>query len=255
MENTNNNPLVCFFDSGIGGLSLLYECVRILPRVDFTYFADNYRMPYGSLTHEKMLEYVDEAFSFIAAQNPAATVVACNTVTAQCVNYLRQKYKFNIVGIQPAIKPAAARGGKCLVLATPSTAQSQSLNLLAERYGCGVTEIHACPDLAAYIENNIANLSEKEVQKLLPQIEADSVVLGCTHYVFIKEIITDFYNCPVFDGIEGTAAHLAEILGIFDHRAQRGQKISFKGGDFTKNRVIFNRILVEKGHLSQNIEI
>lgn len=254
MENADSNPLVCFFDSGIGGLSLLYECVRILPRVNFTYFADNYRMPYGSLTHEKILEYVDDVFSAIAAQNPAAAVVACNTVTAQCVDYLRQKYKFGIIGIQPAIKPAAAHGGKCLVLATPSTAQSQSLKMLVERYGCGVTEIHSCPDLAAYIENNFANLSENEVQKLLPRDEADSVVLGCTHYVFAKKIITSFYNCPVFDGIEGTAARLAEILGIFDHRTQRKQKISFVGGNLTKNREIFRRILIEKGHLSQNIE-
>ena len=87
----NNNATVCFFDSGIGGLSLLYECVRILPRVDFKYFADNFRVPYGNLTHGELVNTVDRIFSEIEKLNPDAAVVACNTVTAQCIDYLRKQ--------------------------------------------------------------------------------------------------------------------------------------------------------------------
>ncbi len=253
MKNTDNNPLVCFFDSGIGGLSLLYECVRRLPRVDFTYFADNYRMPYGSLTHEKMTEYVDEAFSGISALNPAAAVAACNTVTAHCIDFLRKKYSFKILGIQPAIKPAVSLGGKCLVLATPSTAESSSLKQLVEKYGGNNTEVEACPELAAHIEKNVNNLTFGEICSFLPVIKADSVVLGCTHYVFVKEFIAKFYNCPVFDGIDGTAAHLCEVLGISDHQEPRIQKITFTGGDSAKNRDIFRSLLIKNGGLSPKI--
>lgn len=251
MEN-NINPSVCFFDSGIGGLCLLYECVRKLPRVDFTYFADNFRVPYGALTHDELIKIADDKFLEISKLNPLAAVIACNTLTAQCIEYLRSKYSFEIIGIQPAIKPAAAIGGECLVLATPSTAGSESLKRLAEKYGGGRTRIISCPDLAYYIEQNINELSPDGVKRLLPDVKADSVVLGCTHYVFAKEIIENYYKCPVFDGIEGTAAHLCEKLGIFDHSAPRRQKIAFSGGDMAKNRLIFNNLLKLSGRFSLN---
>ena len=246
----SENPSVCFFDSGIGGLSLLYECVRRLPRVDFTYFADNFNVPYGNYSHEELIKCTDEVFSEINLLKPSAAVVACNTVTAQCIDFLRKKYSFNIIGIQPAVKPAAAVGGKCLLLSTPSTAESQAVKSLVEEYGKGITQIAPCPDLAAYIEENIDNLTPEGVQKLLPDIKADSVVLGCTHYVFVKDIIKDYYNCPVFDGIEGTAAHLCEKLGIFDHKAFRAQKIAFRGGNVPKNRHVFNGLLRKQTSVS-----
>jgi len=252
MESIKNNPQVCFFDSGIGGISLLYECVRRLPHVDFTYFADNSRMPYGSLTQNEMIGCVEEKFDEIKKLNPSAAVVACNTVTAQCIDYLRKKYEFNIVGIQPAVKPAAEKG-RCLVLATPSTAQSAALYELVKKYGQNRTQVAACPELAAYIEKNIFNLSEEKIFAYLPDFQADAVVLGCTHYVFAEKAIQAFYGCPVFDGIEGTAAHLEEILGICDHQAARAQKITFIGGDYAKNRSVFNYVLVQNGLISQKI--
>lgn len=248
----NENIKVCFFDSGIGGLCLLYECVRRLPNVDFNYFADNFRVPYGALTHEELIKIADEKFSEISKLNPFAAVVACNTLTAQCIDFLRSKYPFEIIGIQPAIKPAAAAGGKCLVLATPSTAESQALKGLLEKFGGGNTQVVACPDLAYYIEQNATELNFKEVTKFLPAIKTDTVVLGCTHYVFAKQIIKEHYNCPVFDGIEGTAAHLCKKLGIGDHHTNRAQKIIFSGGDCAKNKKIFNNIIMRSGGFSLN---
>ena len=96
----NINPLVCVFDSGIGGLGVLYECVRRLPRVDFAYFADNYNMPYGRFGREELIKISNEKFTQIASYNPAAAVVACNTVTAQCIGFLRENFPFEIIGIQ-----------------------------------------------------------------------------------------------------------------------------------------------------------
>ncbi|MDE7454138.1 MAG: glutamate racemase [Clostridia bacterium] len=250
MVSNVQNPSVCVFDSGIGGISLLFECVRKLPRVDFTYFADNFRVPYGDLSREELVERVDEVFEEIAKSNPSAAVVACNTVTAQCIDFLRNKYDFPILGIQPAVKPAAESGGRCLVLATPATVKSESFKKLLQRYGGRNTRIIACDKLAYQIEQNIFNLSESGIEALLPKFNADTVVLGCTHYVLAKKIIQKFYNCPVFDGISGTADHLKEILGIFDHEGKRAQKIAFSGGDSYKNRKVFNCVLRQEEVLS-----
>jgi len=242
--SVNVPPFICFFDSGIGGLTLFYECTCRLPRADFAYFADNYNVPYGNLSQEKLMQKVDAVFAHISNFQPAAAVIACNTVTARCAEFLRKKYSFPIVGIQPAIKPAAAAGGKCLVLATPATASSAPVNELVIRYGKGHTEVVPCPDLAAFIENNIFTLSEKqnELSALLPDIKADSVVLGCTHYVFIKELIKKRYGCPVYDGLEGTAKRLCDILGKSNHQGTKdGRNVMFIGGDAEKNVKVFRR--------------
>jgi len=248
MENLSGDaPKVCFFDSGIGGLTLLYECVRKLPRVQFYYFADNYNVPYGSLSRKKIIEKTDKIFSEINGLNPAAAVIACNTVTAQCARFLRAKYSFPIVGIQPAVKPAA-KNGRCVVLATPATAASNAVKELAEKFGNGRTEIIACPELAAYIEENIFNLNVNELAAFLPRINADGVVLGCTHYIFVKKYIGEFYRLPVYDGVDGTVSRLCTILEDIYRKngaswkfiPETEQKIVFVGGDTAKNEKVFN---------------
>jgi glutamate racemase len=110
--------------------------------------------------------------------------------------------------------------------------------------------VYPCTGLAEYIEENIFNLPEKLPQGYLPDVSVSSVVLGCTHYIFIEEIIKKYYSCEVFDGIVGTADHLANILGIGDHSFKNYQKITFKNGNCTKNRDIF-RHLVVKGDKSR----
>lgn len=249
---------ICFFDSGIGGLNLLYECVRRLPSKNFIYFADNYNVPYGSFTHEKLINTVDGIFKTVSGYFPCAAVVACNTVTAQCIGFLRKKYSFPIVGIQPAVKPAARNGEKCVILATPATAASADIRELVMHFGNGKTDVVACANLAAYIERNVFSLNETELIKLLPDVNADSVVLGCTHYAYVEETIKKRYNCRVYDGIEGTANRLCDVLGIFDHFHDKnngiienlnknGGKITFIGGDEVKNRRVFEEIVVVRG--------
>lgn len=242
-----NNPKVCVFDSGIGGINLLYECVRKLPCVDFMYFADNYRMPYGNIENNVLTSYVDEIFIEIEKLNPSAALIACNTVTANCIEYLRERYCFPILGIQPAVKPAVEHGGKCLVLATPATAQSASLKNLVDKYGDNRTQVVAIPQLALLIEEKASKVSREDIEKLLPSVKTDTVVVGCTHYIYIKDLIEEYYNCPVFDGMDGTVRHLCEILGNPAHRSVRAQKVAFSGGDCPKNREIFSDIVLSNG--------
>lgn len=237
------NRLVCCFDSGIGGLRLFAECVKQRHDCDFIYFADNFNVPYGSLKGEEILSLADKKFSLMARLNPAAAVVACNTVTAGCIEFLREKYSFPIIGIQPAVKPAALNSERCVVLCTPATANSSALGNLIEKFGRGRTRALACDGLAAYIENNIFNMENKEVEKLLPAAECDGVVLGCTHYTYAADIISAHYKCPVYDGIEGTAARLSKILGIPDHRNLTPRKVAFSGGNVKLNRSVFEFLI------------
>ena len=241
------NPTVCVFDSGIGGLWLLYECVKRLPDVDFVYFSDNAHVPYGSLPQDELIELIDSVFNEISKLKPTAAVVACNTVTACCIDHIRSKYPFEVIGIQPAVKPATEIGEACLLLATPSTASSKSLHTLIDKYGKGKVKTVACPDLAQYIENNVDNIDEEYIKSILPRVECDSVVLGCTHYIYIKEIVKSFYKCPVFDGIEGTANNLVKKLGKNDHRKKRAQKITFEGSFVVKNRNLYRGLITKLG--------
>ena len=228
-----------------------YECVRRLPCAEYFYFADNYNVPYGSMSSHQLLEKADGVFKQISLLNPSAAVIACNTVTAQCIAPLRRKYNFPVVGIQPAIKPAAA-AGSCAVLATPSTAESNAVKQLVLRYGMGRTKVVPCRELAAYIESNIFNIEPEKISSLLPQINADGVVLGCTHYSFVKKIIEKHYNRPVFDGNAGTAEHLCAILGTFDHQPEKLPKIHFIGGDEEKNRKVFRNMeaIINSGEIT-----
>ncbi len=277
--SAEKNLSVCFFDSGIGGLNLLCECVKRLPEVNFKYFADNYNVPYGNMTDEELIRKTDGIFSEIEKIRPEAAVIACNTVTARCAKFLRAKYSFPIVGVQPAVKPAAANGESCAVLATKATAYSDALKTLIEKYGNNVTQVVPCPDLALYIEKNIFSLDERSVYLLLPPLKAQNIVLGCTHYSFIKDFIKRRYNCAVFEGIDGTAAQLCKILGNCDHFekicAISGNndhfdeidvknalfapnfekillKVEFIGGDEQKNKDVFKSLVVQSGYFGND---
>lgn len=240
---------VVVFDSGIGGLNLLRACSSRVPDAEYIYLADNFNVPYGNKTDEEIFNLTMNAFDKINLSEVCAAVIACNTVTARCISRLRSAFPFPVVGIQPAVKQAASVGGCSLVLATNSTVNSAAFRKLCSSCLGGHALVYPCPTLAEYVEENIFSLPEKLPKGLIPEVAADSVVLGCTHYVFIKRQIEKAYNCPVFDGISGTADHFAKILGMtdhfgdfsgnFDHSAVDKPKITFIGGDFNKNKRVF----------------
>lgn len=224
-------------------MNLLAECARRLPSAHFAYFADNFNMPYGNLTDLELIERVGGRFEEIARMKPCAAVIACNTATAVCAGYLRQKYSFPIIGIEPAVKPAAILCKHVTVLCTAATANSAAVCRLVGKYGGGKTEVVACPNLAEYIENNIFAISRAEVEKMLPERETDGVVVGCTHYSYVKDVIANFYGCKVFDGLQGTATALCNILPENESvGGGNAREIVFCGGDESKNRKVFSQI-------------
>ena len=209
-----NGDYIAFFDSGVGGLTLLAECVRRYPQGRYLYYGDNANAPYGDKSEREIAERVRAAFARIRAFPVRAACIACNTVTAACIDALRAELPFPLVGTEPALRPAvlAARGGRVLLLATRATLRSARLRRLAA--SCAGAEIVPyCPaDLAGEIERNIFDLSR--VRLVLPRERFDAAVLGCTHYVWLRGRIAAALGCPVFDGNAGTADHLATIANI-----------------------------------------
>ena len=206
---------VAFFDSGIGGLTVLFECQKVQGKEIFYYYGDNKHAPYGNLPPKKIKRYVFRAFRRFKRLKVKAAVLACNTATAVCVEDLRKKYPFPIIGAEPAVRFAAQAGGKVLVLATRATCESERLRSLCERvakeFPSAKLCIHPCDGLAGSIEKNLL-CKDYDYTAYLPEEKADAVVLGCTHYIYIVEQVRRFYRSPIFDGNAGIARRLCTLL-------------------------------------------
>lgn len=213
--NYNNNP-IGVFDSGVGGISVLAELSRVLPNEDFIYFGDSKNAPYGTKTAQEVLKLSEDCTKKLLDMGAKAIVIACNTATSAAVNFLREKYSdFPILGIEPAVKPAATfrENSKILVMATPMTLKQEKFKHLIESYSKNQEIIPLpCPGLVELIEAGKIDAQETRVflkELLNPYIDKniDSVVLGCTHYPFVKKPIKETfpYKVEIFDGGQGTA--------------------------------------------------
>lgn len=186
------------FDSGVGGLSVLAEIQRLLPNESLLYVADCGNIPYGEKTPEFIQQRCSAIAEFFQQQGAKALVLACNTATVAGVANLRRDYpEWPIVGMEPAVKPAAAatRSGVVGVLATTGTLQSAKFAALLDRFATDVRVItQPCPGLVELIESgdlhsqNLRQLLRGYVEPLLAA-GCDTIILGCTHYPFLKPLL------------------------------------------------------------------
>ena len=206
---------IAFFDSGIGGLTVLEDCRKILPNEIFYYYGDNHHAPYGNRTEGEIRRFVLRAFRCFARLRAEAVVIACNTATAICVEELRKKYVFPILGIEPAILPALKNGGLVYVLTTKATSQSRRFQELCEvaqkRFQTATLVVKPCLDLAGEIESHLGE-EGNDFTPFLPTGNPDSVVLGCTHYIYIEEEIRKYYQAETYHGNGGVARVLFQLF-------------------------------------------
>ncbi len=193
---TNARP-IAVFDSGVGGISVLKHIHRLLPNEHLLYVADSTHAPYGNKSAAEIQVRCFAIAEFLIAKDAKALVVACNTATAAAINQMRHKYRLPIIGMEPAVKPAAAasKSGIIGVLATTGTLQSAQFAALLESYGRNVKVVtQACVGLVECVErgelshDSTLALIKQYCQPLLDE-GADSIVLGCTHYPFLKPLI------------------------------------------------------------------
>ena len=194
----NNNP-IGIFDSGVGGISVLKHIHALLPHEDLIYLADSKHAPYGNKTAQKITQRCLILSDDLLQKNVKAIVVACNTATAAAIDKLRDTFDIPIIGMEPAVKPAAeaSRNGVIGVLATVGTLKSAQFAALLESYGRNVKVVtQACVGLVECIERGELDTPETIAlirQYCLPLLAegADTIVLGCTHYPFVKDIIRE----------------------------------------------------------------
>lgn len=209
-----------FFDSGLGGISVLKHAKQIMPNENYIYFGDSANAPYGTKSNEQVFALVNNAVDSLLAQNVKALVLACNTATSVTVEYLRKTKNIPIISMEPAIKPALNEtDGNVLLLATEVTISSARVQELISKYDTN-SRVIALPShyLAekiekSFFENN--DLDNYLNELLSPYMDRNitAIVLGCTHYPFVAEKIAGYFKgAKVYDGIAGTVAHLKDVL-------------------------------------------
>lgn len=247
-----------FFDSGIGGVSVLAHAVSILKNEDYIYWGDNANAPYGNKSEDEIMALSLACGEALMEKGVKALVMACNTATSISVKMLRERYQVPVISIEPAVKPAIENcaHGKVLVMATPATISQQRYQNLVARLGCRSRVIDMpCGGLVERIEPG--DFTAPEIREYLHQKfaplrgeEISGIVVGCTHYSFISDAIADVAkeyflgNCEIFDGMFGMVRQLKRVLeqqGLRSTRNRSG-KVTFFSSAGEKEIEILSRV-------------
>ena len=244
--NKKSDP-IAVIDSGMGGITVLRKLYKLMPNENYIYFGDSANAPYGVKSTDEIRQLTVDGFEMLKDMGAKAIVIACNTATSAAAAGLREKYPdFPIIGLEPAVKPAALSMEQpvVLVLATPLTLREKKYLKLVERFEGEATFIPLpAPELVRFIESG--KLDSREEIDYLEKILApyadnrvDAVVLGCTHFPFarrqIQRILGD--EVLVFEGGKGAARQCKRLLENIDLLADEEQdgKITFLNSDESK---------------------
>ncbi|MFK8056809.1 MAG: glutamate racemase [Saprospiraceae bacterium] len=224
LSASETHPPIGIFDSGLGGLSVFRLLPALLPAERFVYVADSGRAPYGPRPQEEIIEFSEEIVEYlIDVEQCKVIVIACNTATAAAADVLRKRYpKIPIIGMEPAVKPAAQAtiSGKVGVMATAGTFGSERYAELMSQYGRDIEVIEdPCVGLVTLIEEgelSSPRLSAKLETIVTPMIEAgvDTIVLGCTHFPLVQEAIAETAGegVTIIDPAPAVARQLVRVL-------------------------------------------
>ena len=235
---TNSNRPIAVIDSGMGGLSVLSVLREVLPCENYIYFGDSANAPYGEKSSDEVMAITDKNIAMLSEMGAKAVVIACNTATSVAAKELRERYTdIPIIGMEPAIKPAAmcAPHPTVLVMATPLTLKREKFLSLLSKYESKAEFINVpCHGLVELVEKGIVDGEEMDtcldsiLTPYLGEKTVDAVVLGCTHYIHAKDAIQKRLgsHVTVFDGALGTARETERRLceaGLLNSSGERGE--------------------------------
>lgn len=219
--------MIGIFDSGVGGLSVFREIHKILPEQSYIYYSDNAHCPYGEKSQEYIINRAREITKILLAKGAQIIVVACNTATAAAIATLREEFPVKFIGMEPAIKPAAARTrtGVVGVLATAGTLKADKYLSTRVRWGDNIQIVeHVGQGFVELVERGKTHGPEAEevvetsIEPLL-DAGADTIVLGCTHYPFLSDTIrlvasrlVPDRDVTIIDPAPAVAKHLVEVM-------------------------------------------
>jgi glutamate racemase len=198
--------MIGIFDSGVGGISIYQYLVENIPYTKFIYFSDQGHFPYGEKSESQIQQYTKEITEFLISQGSHLVVVACNSATISAIQYLRSHFSIPFIGTVPAIKPAAliTKTGKIAVLLTHAASNGCAYQELVSHFTEGVKVFSIqIPKVVHLVENNLMQLpdSEEYFYRILDDLEKmgiDTLVLGCTHFIFLRQLIQDHYGDRFF---------------------------------------------------------
>ena len=250
--------MIGIFDSGIGGLSVYREIRKLLPEEKYVYFSDNAHCPYGEKSKEYIIDRARHITDFLISQGADIIVVACNTATAAAIKTLRSEYKISFIGMEPAIKPAAAstKTGIIGVLATAGTLKAEKYRDTKGRHAEDVTVVeHIGKGFVELVESGTTAGPKAEsvvMESLEPLLDAgaDTIVLGCTHYPFLAETIakvasdlTPSRHISIIDPAPAVARHLLDVMTEENTIKREGFSISLHAsGDASLLNEMVNRL-------------
>lgn len=225
MNTKSEKQPIGVMDSGLGGLSVLKEIINLMPNEDYVYYGDSANAPYGTKTQAEVYQLTKAVVDmFINQYHVKAIVIACNTATSAAAAQLREEYDLPIIGLEPAIKPAAIDfpNGKVIAMATELTLAGDKFEKRVHELGSNAQIIKVpAPELVEFVERG--ELDTPAVNEYLHQIlddklPADAIVLGCTHFPFEKDAILKVAGPDVktYDGANGAARQLKRQLANID---------------------------------------
>lgn len=220
--------MIGIFDSGIGGLSVFREIRKLLPEQGYIYYSDSAHCPYGEKSKEYIIDRARSITRRLMEMGVEIVVVACNTATAAAISTLRKEFPIKFIGMEPAIKPAAAltKTGVVGVLATAGTLKAEKYLDTREKWAQSITVVeHIGEGFVELVEKGQTSGAEAEAvvqNSLVPLLEAgaDTIVLGCTHYPFLADTIkkvaaahgADGNTFHLIDPAPAVARHLLEVM-------------------------------------------
>lgn len=243
----NKNESIGIFDSGIGGVTVLKEILKILPNENYIYYSDSKNNPYGDKSDEEIFKICDNLVKKFIQQKCKVIVIACNTASAKAAELLRQKYPEQIIiAIEPAYKMVHdfAYEKATLIMATKGTIESEKFHMLYKKYDNHKTNLLVCKGLADIIEDGNEEKIKKYLEENLSEYKGkvENIVLGCTHYPLIKEQISQVLgDVKFFNGANSLAKHLKDVLikNNLKNDLQQVGKIDFidsSNSEYKKNR-------------------
>ncbi len=255
-----NNQSIGVFDSGVGGLSILIELKKMLPNENFVFLADQLYVPYGEKTKKELVNRCIKITDyFIKHHNIKMMVIACNTATCGAIDELREKYSFPIVGTVPAIKPATekTKNGTVAVMSTPSTSKSEIMKKLIKENCQNINVLNiGCKNLENIVEKGSLNSTEvnnllKRYLKAVVDSDADYLVLGCTHYPFLKKQIQKILGSRInlIDSGKAIAKHTKALLLIHNFKNKKkkdGRTLYFTTGNYKQFAKVATTLLKNK---------
>ena len=220
---SNNQAPLAFFDSGVGGLTVFDKVKKLLPNENCLYFGDTKNMPYGEKSEEQLIEFADNIFRFFEEKGAKAVIMACNTTSAVTYEKLKDNYNFKIYPIiQSVCKDLAQLDGvkKLAVIATPATIKSHAYSNEIAKYNAEIEVIEqSAPNWVRIVEEHRINQPQsieqvKEILDIILPQKPDKIVLACTHYPYLLNVLKKFADENIFiDPAQNFAKIIKEDLG------------------------------------------